>query len=117
MYCCAWCQHFRNTEKEGSDGYCFVNDTAVRLEDVCEEFEKQEVKGGNKMTNEKWLNTLGTEEKAKFLVRNCNLCIYDCDNNYCSENHCRNGIKAWLEREHIEPKRCSWFYQGGVMEG
>jgi hypothetical protein len=55
------------------------------------------------MTNEEWLNTLGTEEKAKFLIRNCNLCIYDCDNNYCSENTCENGIKKWLKREHIEP--------------
>ena len=38
MNCCAWCQHFRNTEKEGSDGYCFIDGTEVRLEDVCDEF-------------------------------------------------------------------------------
>lgn len=49
MYCCAWCQHFRNTEKEGSDGYCFVDGTEVRLEDVCDEFvanTRNEHKGG-----------------------------------------------------------------------
>lgn len=55
------------------------------------------------MTNEKWLNTLSIEEKAKFLVRSCNFCIHDCDNNDCSENHCKDGINEWLNAEHKEP--------------
>ena len=57
------------------------------------------------MTNEEWLNTLSTEEKAKFIARSCNLCSYDSDNGYCSDsfNVCKNGIKEWLKREHIEP--------------
>jgi hypothetical protein len=57
------------------------------------------------MTNEEWLNTLSTEEKAKFIARSCNLCSYDGDNGYCSDslNVCKNGIKEWLKREHIEP--------------
>ena len=54
------------------------------------------------MTNEEWLSRLSTQEKAKFLVRNCNYCSYDCDNDYCSENHCENGIKEWLSKKHIE---------------
>lgn len=58
------------------------------------------------MTNEKWLNTLSTEEKAKFLVRSlrsCNFCIYDCVDKNCLENTCENGIKEWLKKEHKEP--------------
>lgn len=55
------------------------------------------------MTNEEWLGGLSTEEKAKFLARSCNFCSYDCDNNYCSENHCENGIKEWLKKKHKEP--------------
>lgn len=55
------------------------------------------------MTNEEWLNTLSVEKKAKFLARSCNFCSYDCANDYCSENHCEEGIKEWLKKKHIEP--------------
>ena len=55
------------------------------------------------MTNEQWLNTLSTEEKANFFVKNCNLCIHDCVDKYRSENICENGIKEWLKKEHKEP--------------
>lgn len=57
------------------------------------------------MTNEEWLNTLSTEEKAKIIARSCNLCSYDSDNGYCADslNVCKNGIKEWLKKKHIEP--------------
>lgn len=56
------------------------------------------------MTNEEWLNTLSTEEKAKFIARSCNLCSYDSDNDYCADslNVCKKGIKEWLKKKHIE---------------
>lgn len=55
------------------------------------------------MTNEKWLNTLSTEEKAKFLVRSCNFCSRGCVDKYRSENVCENGVKEWLQKKHIDP--------------
>lgn len=55
------------------------------------------------MTNEAWLNTLSTEEKAKFLVKSCNFCSRDCIDKYSSERVCENGIAEWLKQSHQNP--------------
>lgn len=42
------------------------------------------------MTNEKWLNTLSVEKKARVISDNCAYCTY-------------HEITEWLNKKHLEP--------------
>lgn len=93
--------------KGQSDGYCFIDGTNVRLEDVCDEFEIQEVKEGKRgseMTNREWMNSLSAEELGTFLgkaISQCSLCHYQ-DIPECSGN-CEKGTTKWLNAKHENP--------------